>query len=235
MEFAFFLTDASFHHKTKVSSIGIQNMLTKETYNYIETAIDPTDAETKGIQKALEVAYKNKFENIVIICDNKNSVNEMKLKFENEESLKNKFWYVQFLWVPREFTHFVDYLSKNIPEHMESELRKKKKESIESLKKNESNKYAKKYVNEIRVSKATFHSALEDRLHQMHTLLKGINLNLVSDTFKGIKIGNLPTAKVIDGMIDEMELIEKDTETLEEHDPVLGLIAKLIIDSAILS
>ena len=100
--FNIFFSDASFDHKTKVASIGIVD-IQKNSYNFVAKANSPYEAEVFGLNKAVEIAIKNKNWNCVFISDNKQAVIDMRKK--RIES----FWFVQFVWIPRGYNTIADF------------------------------------------------------------------------------------------------------------------------------
>jgi len=124
-----FLTDASFDFKTKVASISIINLKENKNFNIHNVIKNPKEAETLGIYEALKKGI-NKYENIIIFCDNLYSVNEVRKTVLNSKYWKSKFKYIQIVWVPREETHLADFFSKNLSEG--SDNLKKKIESFEN-------------------------------------------------------------------------------------------------------
>lgn len=236
IQFGFYLTDASFDYSSKTTSIGIINIITKETFNFIDKAVNPTDAETKGIMKALDIAAQENNLNVIIICDNKSSINHARKRFSTEEGIRSKFWYAQFLWVPREYTHIADFLSKNISQELSESFKDLKEENINENRNKRDIKTAKKLVNEIKASKSNTNKTLEERLNQLHLLIKDKEYPFKSKMFSLIKMNDSFDVNFLsEFIIDEIDLIEKDVSFMEKEDPVIGLLSKLITDLLIFS
>lgn len=125
----FFITDASFDHSTKVASLAILDIKQNKKYSLQEIYSSVKEAESAGIMKALEEGI-SQYTNIIVFCDNQFSVNEIRRLVLNSDYWKNKYSYIQIIWIPREETHIADYFSKNINNNNEH-LNKK----IESFKK----------------------------------------------------------------------------------------------------
>lgn len=108
-----FVTDASFDHKTQVGSIGIIDLNTKKNYSIQVNTPNVKEAETAGIIESLKIASKL-YKNVIVFCDNMYSVNETRKKILASNFWKTKFYYIQIVWLPREFTHVADFFSKNL-------------------------------------------------------------------------------------------------------------------------
>lgn len=109
----FFISDASLDHKTKVSSIGMIDLTTKENFSLQSTFKDIKEAESAGIIECLKIASK-RYKNVIVFCDNVFSVNETRKLILSSPYWKNIFYYIQIIWLPREYTHIADFFSKNI-------------------------------------------------------------------------------------------------------------------------
>jgi len=115
VEFGFFLSDASFNYLSKTSVGVIINLETgKKKEFFFEKIRNPLEAEKKTMYKAIQFAATERYQAPVFVCDNKFAVQQVKKEFFQSELLKGKFIYAQFLWLPREFLHVVDFFTKNL-------------------------------------------------------------------------------------------------------------------------
>lgn len=232
VKFGFFLSDASFDYGSKVCSLGVIDLLTKEQFHKVGLAKNPTDGEIQGLQFSIEQALKLGYQNVVFICDNKSAVNNLKKMFASHDTFKSLFWYVQFLWVPREFTSIADFLSKNIPENMSEELLDLKESGINIKKENSGNKLARKYVKDIKARSENINLPLEKRLNQLQMLLTE-EYSFKSKTFSNIK--SITIEELTNNILDEINLIENDIAYLDSKDPLIGMAGKMLIDAVIFS
>lgn len=113
-EIGFYLTDASFDKKTKLSTVSVFNLITNENKSFTKTFINTKEAELFGIVEAIKDAYIKKYNHLIVMCDNLSSVNEMKYQISKTDYWKNKFHTIQILWIPRDQTFLADFFSKNI-------------------------------------------------------------------------------------------------------------------------
>lgn len=227
MKFGIFLSDASFDHKTKVSVVGIREITTGETFQFINAnAKNPTNAEIYGINKAMITAGKEGFDNVVFICDNKSAIVKTKKDFFTKEELRSQFWYCQFLWLPRDYLANEDFLSKNISKEMEVELIKhKKRKTLEQFNSFEE-KHITKHINDINISDEVKNESVEKRINQFVRLKEG---DFKSKFFKEIDLMNPEELSSL--LIEDIELIEEDLKNIK--DPFLKAIGKTILDMLI--
>lgn len=113
-EIGYYLTDASFDKATKLSTVSVLNLITKNNLNFTKVFNNTKEAETFGIIEAIKNAYNNKYKHIIVMCDNLSSVNEVKYQINTTNFWKNKFNSIQILWIPRDQTFLADFFSKNI-------------------------------------------------------------------------------------------------------------------------
>ena len=226
-KFGIFLSDASFDKKSNISLIGISEITTGQTFQEIvKTAKNSFEAEKEGIKLSIKKAEELGFDNIVFICDNKSAVNHIKKEYFST-NMKHKFWYAQFLWLPRRFMNREDFLSKFIKEDNVSSF-KEEKEAL-SIKKGEEkdHKNALKFINEIE-SENGLNTFIKKRIEQFVCLSKGLSFQ--SKFFRSISKYNISELEKL--IFNEIELIEKDIENIE--DPFVKALAKTILDNFII-
>lgn len=224
-----FLTDASFDYKTRVAVIGIFELVSKEKYQFIyEDAKNSSDAELYGLKKAVEIAGRqDKVDNVVFICDNKSAVNIMKKEFFSKEELRAKFWYAQFIWLPREYTWIVDFLSKNIDKNLSESLLEAKESKVEKTIQKKEERMFEHNVNSINVDKDKFSLQLfEKRKNQFLLLSDKTSFN--STFFRHME--NLSIYELTSLIFDEIEEIEKDLEKIKKEDILIYYSAKSLFD-----
>ena len=142
IEFGFFLSDASFNHLSKTSVGIIINLETgKKREYYFENVKNSLDAEKKTMYKAIQFAATEKYQSPVFVCDNKFAVQQVKKEFFQSELLRGKFVYAQFLWLPREFMHVVDFFTKNLNLALLEKEEEAFKEAIDAKTKELANSY----------------------------------------------------------------------------------------------
>ena len=210
--FNIFFSDASFDHKTKVASIGIVD-IQKNSYNFVAKANSPYEAEVFGLNKAVEIAIKNKNWNCVFISDNKQAVIDMRKK--RIES----FWFVQFVWIPRGYNTIADFLSKNIDN--EKEFIELKTDSLKDRAKKISNK-ALSNVMDLKIENK---DEIEYRLKQLQALLNVSNIETKSLFLNKVKKGEFDG---LEELLFSGELINLENEKIK--DPFINSYIKSIID-----
>ena len=210
--FNIFFSDASFDHKTKVASIGIVD-IQKNSYNFVAKANSPYEAEVFGLNKAVEIAIKNKNWNCVFISDNKQAVIDMRKK--RIES----FWFVQFVWIPRGYNTIADFLSKNIDN--EEEFIELKTDSLKDRAKKISNK-ALSNVMDLKIENK---DEIEYRLRQLQALLNVSNIETESLFLNKVKKGEFDG---LEELLFSGELINLENEKIK--DPFINSYIKSIID-----
>lgn len=210
--FNIFFSDASFDHKTKVASIGIVD-IQKNSYNFVTKVNSPYEAEVFGLNKAVEIAIKNKNWNCVFISDNKQAVIDMRKK--RIES----FWFVQFVWIPRGYNTIADFLSKNIDN--EEEFIELKTDSLKDRAKKISNK-ALSNVMDLKIENK---DEIEYRLRQLQALLNVSNIETESLFLNKVKKGEFDG---LEELLFSGELINLENEKIE--DPFINSYIKSIID-----
>lgn len=110
-----YLTDASYDHKTGVSSISFIDKTSKRTFNKQSNDIKNIFlAELEGIKLCIIDAFKSNYSNVIIFCDNKKAVFTAYKQFKNELNLDSRFKSIQIVWLPRNFLHEADFLTKNV-------------------------------------------------------------------------------------------------------------------------
>lgn len=225
-----FITDASFDFSTKTSIIGIKNLSNGNVYQYVyKEAKNPFEAEKYGIEQILLIALKEELKNVLIICDNKGVVVHSKRDFFKDEALRSRFNFIQFVWLPREYTYIADELSKNVSGQVKDDVLDAKSEQINTDKETLSNKYITHHVNDIVPTNNETSNTLEKRINQF-ILLTGL-FKFESKLFTSL--ADISYDEMEDCIIDEIELIEKDIDSLD--DDILKLIGKSIIDLLIIS
>lgn len=210
--FNIFFSDASFDHKTKVASIGVVD-IQKNSYNFVTKVNSPYEAEVFGLNKAVEIAIKNKNWNCVFISDNKQAVIDMRKK--RIES----FWFVQFVWIPRGYNTIADFLSKNIDN--EEEFIELKTDSLKDRAKKISNK-ALSNVMDLKIENK---DEIEYRLRQLQALLNVSNIETESLFLNKVKKGEFDG---LEELLFSGELINLENEKIE--DPFINSYIKSIID-----
>jgi len=228
LKFGIFLSDASFDHKTRVSVIGITETISGKTYQFLyENPKNPTDAEKFGVQKAIEIALNEKFDNVVFICDNKSAINMTRKKFFSKEELRSLFWYTQFVWLPREFMGSADFLSKHVDKELEAKILQSKEKNTADKYESFEAKHRTKHINAINVDKTNVHeSIIQKRIQQFIALKEG---EFKSKLFSEIE--TLSTSDMSTLIFDEIELIETDIKEIE--DPFLKAIGQTLLDMLI--
>jgi len=115
VNFGFFLSDASYNKMSK-SSVGVVvNLETgKKKEFHFQNIKNSLEAEKKTLYKAIQFAANEKYLDPVFISDNKFAIQQVKKEFFTTDLLKRKFFYAQFLWVPREFIYIIDFFTKNL-------------------------------------------------------------------------------------------------------------------------
>lgn len=231
--FGIIFTDASFDHNTKTSTIGIFNISNKKEYTYIVNALNPTDAEKKGLKEAIRIAEQEKIFNAIFICDNKEAINTIRKEYLGRDKINN-FWYIQFLWIPREYNQLADFLSKNLNEDDIEAYKKIKEEAIVDKKEYQENKIVKSYVKNIDYVKQ-HNTPLLKRIEQFKALYEISDLN--KNLLKSKLIKELLSEKIDLNYIEELfldaediALFEKDLVYLKESDALLSLSASIIKD-----
>lgn len=225
-----FITDASFDFGSKTSIIGIENIITGKEYQKVfNDAKNPFEAEKLGIREVILISIQEGLKNILIFCDNKGAVVHSKKDFFNDNELKNKFDFIQFVWVPREFTEIADTISKNVvDENIKNDIINSKAENLNIKKEKLSNSYLEEHVNNINPSSEISNNTLKKRISQFLFLKEG---EFKSQLFNKIDI--LSVEDMNDLIFEEIELIEIDIENIS--DEILKIIAKSIIDLVIIS
>jgi len=225
-----FITDAAFDFKSKTSIIGIKNLSNGKTYQRVfKDARNPFEAEKFGIKEIINIAIEENLKNILIYCDNKGAVIHSKKDFFNNEILKSKFNFIQFVWIPREYTHIADDLSKLISdENLQKEIIDTKAKNINIIKEEKSNIYLEHHVNDLNPSKNNTSDTIRKRIFQF-ILLKGDN-DFNSKLFKNLE--SLSFEEMDDLVIMDIENIENDINNL--NDDILKIIARSIVDLLIL-
>jgi len=137
VNFGFFLSDASYNKISK-SSVGIViNLETgKKKEFHFQDVKDSLEAEKKTLYKAIQFAAIEKYLDPVFISDNKFAIQQVKKEFFATDLLRRKFFYAQFLWVPREFIYIIDFFTKNLSlSLLEKEHQSYQEKIIENVKK----------------------------------------------------------------------------------------------------
>ena len=222
MKTAIFITDASFNKRDKTSLLGIKNITEKKTYQKSIIADNPKEAEKKGILEAINIAYNNKIQNLVIVCDNKFAIQEIKRDFFKSESNKNKFWYIQFLWLKREYLEEADFLSKNINEELKKEVIENREIAMkQKIEKKEGKSL--QHIYDIKIDKSKSEEVFKKRKQQFHKLVECQKFKSTLFTNQNI---SLKEAEEL--IFTEIEDIENDLKIIS--DIVEKAIAKLIFD-----
>lgn len=192
----FFISDASLDHKTKVSSIGIVDLTTKENFNIQKSVKDIKEAESTGILESLKIASK-RYKNVIVFCDNVFSVNETRKLILSSPYWKNIFYYIQIIWLPREYTHIADFFSKNIED-------------------TDLNKYLKIEAFNKESSRNNISSVLLTREDKIDILIEKIKLlNLKTINFKSSVLNSLFNENIFkDSVNNEIDLIKRDFKLL---------------------
>ena len=226
-----FVTDASFDFKSKTSIIGIKNLSNEKTYQRVfKDAKNPFEAEKLGIQEIILISIEEGLSNVLIYCDNKGAVVHTKRDFFKDEALRSKFNFIQFVWIPREYTHIADELSKKISDQeLQKDIIGIKADNLNSIKENKSNTYLEHHVNDLNPSMNETSESLRKRITQF-LLLKNNNI-FKSELFS--KLEELSFEEMDDLLISEIELIENDINDL--NDDILKIIARSIVDLLILA
>jgi len=225
-----FITDASFDFKTKTSIIGIKNLSNGKTYQRVfKDAKNPFEAEKYGVQEIIIISLEENLRNILIICDNKGVVVHSKKDFFSNTALREKFSFVQFVWMPREYTHIADELSKNVSGDVKDEVMDIKSQNINEKKEQISNKYITHHVNDLNPDSSTTSETLQKRINQL-ILLSG-DFKFESKLFNNMN--TLSFDEMENCIFDEIDKIEKDIDNF--NDDIMKLIGKSIIDLLIIS
>ena len=225
-----FVTDAAFDFSTKTSIIGIKNLTNGKTYQYVyKEAKNPFEAERYGVDKIIDISISDGLRNVLIICDNKGVVIHSKRDFFKNNEIKEKFTFIQFVWLPREYTFIADELSKNVSGQVKEDVLNAKSEKINIQKENQSGKYFTQHVNDILPTSVKTSETLQKRVDQFIILSKGINFK--SRLF--LHLETLSYDEMEDCLLEEIDLIEDDIDNL--NDDILKLIGKSILDLLILS
>lgn len=192
----FFITDASLDHKSKVSSIGIIDLVTKENFSLQAEFKDIKEAESAGIIESLKIGSK-RYKNIIVFCDNVFSVNETRKLILNSPYWKNIFYYIQIVWLPRDYTHIADFFSKNIEDSDLNKFLKAEAFNKESTRSN---------VTSILLTK-------EDKIDILINKINKLNINLIE--FESNLLNNLFNNKVFIGNAnEEINQIKNDLKLL---------------------
>lgn len=203
-----FLTDASFDKKSSVSSISFIEKITQVTGNFQTGDISNIyEAELEGIRKCLKFAFR-KFNNVVIVCDNKAAVFNAKKTFLREMNLKDRFSSVQFLWLPRDYLSEADFLTKNIDNEIENK----------NLKISGVIKKSKKNVLDIFVNEAEIYDIF---YRKGQDLLKKIDISNIKCGLL-IDIFNKKSIRSIDFSVDPI-LMKQDILYIINKAPLEGL------------
>ena len=226
-----FVTDASFDFKSKTSIIGIKNLSNEKTYQRVfKDAKNPFEAEKLGIQEIILISIEEGLSNVLIYCDNKGAVVHTKRDFFKDEALRSKFNFIQFVWIPREYTHIADELSKKISdEGLQNDIITTKADNLNKIKENKSNVYLEHHVNDLNPSKDDTSNTIRKRIIQF-LLLKNDN-TFESKLFAELE--SLSFEEMDDLLITEIELIEDDINNL--NDDILKIIARSIVDLLIIA
>ena len=226
-----FITDAAFDFKSKTSIIGIKNLSNGKTYQRVfKDAKNPFEAEKMGIQEIILISLEEGLRNVLIYCDNKGAVVHAKRDFFSNDVLKSKFNFIQFVWVPREYTHIADELSKKISdEDLQQDIINTKADNLNILKEERSNVYLEHHVNDLNPSMDDTSNTIKKRIRQLK-LLQGSN-KFISKLF--LNIESLSFEEMDDLIVMDIEDIEKDIENLD--DDILKIICRSIVDLLIIS
>lgn len=211
MKTAIFITDASFNKKDKTALIGIKNITDKKTYQKSIIANNPKEAEKEGIYEVIKIASKEKVNNLIIFCDNKFAIQEVKKDFFSNEINKTKFWYIQFVWLKREYLEEADFLSKNINIELEKEVKENKNRAIrEKIEKLE--REATKHIFDVKIDNSIVEEVFNKRKNQFHKLITIENLESTLFTKK-----DLTFKEAEENIFLEIEKIEKDLSKIEDN------------------
>ena len=203
-----YLTDASFDKNTGVSSISFVDKISKKTQNLqINTSKNILESEFIGIKECLKNGYR-KYKNVVVFCDSIGAINKAKKELFKSMKLNERFNYVQFVWLPRDFLSEADFLTKNIED---TELNKEKK--IEGYK----NKI-KGNVLDIFISNEDKEDILKEYLFDFFKEVDTSKFNFKSDTFKNILIEKTIVSKIT----EEVDLISLDIKMIIKEYPKQG-------------
>jgi len=226
-----FITDAAFDFKSKTSIIGIKNLSNGKTYQRVyKDAKNPFEAEKLGIQEIILISIQEDLRTVLIYCDNKGAIVHVKRDFFKDDALKNKFNFIQFVWIPREYTHIADELSKKISdEDLKEAIIEVKAENLNKKKEKQSSSYMEHHVNDLNPSNEISNDTLKKRISQF--LLLSDNNIFESELFS--ELNNLTLDEMNDLLIEDIELIEKDIQNI--NDDILKLVAKSIIDLLIIA
>jgi len=132
----FFFTDASLDHKTKNVKVSIIDIISndKKQFNYTTNSI--VEAESYSIICALKEGLK-KYKNIIVFNDNLYAVKKVKKDiFSKDNIFLNKYYFVQIVWIPREYNQIADFFSKNI-DNQKKEKEQKVNSYIQYINRNE--------------------------------------------------------------------------------------------------
>jgi ribonuclease HI len=222
INFGIFVSDASFDHKTRTSVIGIKELVSKQTFQKITSATSPTHAEKLGIEESLRIALNKNITNCVFISDNKKAINNVRQEFFKKELNKTIFWYVQFLWIPRDFISEIDSLSKNVSSK-EEVLKVKQKNSEKKFNKIEKNIMT-THINDIKVNENEIGIELfKKRCKQF--------LNIKESTYESVffkNINRLEREDLQNLLLEEINIIENDLKNIK--DPFEKALAQTIVD-----
>jgi len=201
------VTDASYHQAMKYASIGIIDLGTNKTHSEEVTTVSSVrDAEEFGIIRALKL-YVNTYDNITIICDNMYSVFNVRKKVTGSPYWKNKYKLIQIIWLPREFTHEADTVSRLC---VNEEVTKLKKE--ESFK---NNVLSNTSIADVFLTKTDFSKMVTDIYKEE------IKLSIVFESLTFQSIGN-ELAFDLDVSKTELDLIKKDAEKIIKEKPEMS-------------
>lgn len=203
-----YLTDASYDKGTGVSSISFIEKTNNTTNNIqINTSSNILTSEFIGIKECLKHAFR-KFKFVVVFCDNINAVNKAKKELFTTMKLNERFAFVQFVWLPREFMHEADFLTKNI-----EDIEKNKEKKLEGYK----NKM-KGNVLDIFISEEDKRNILKELINDFKKEVNVDNLNLESTTLINILIkDNFNT-----NILNDLEKVTEDIKHIIKDSPKQG-------------
>jgi len=104
----FMISDASYSDDTRCAGLGVIDLYTNKKYSQtLNNIVDSSIAEYRALVLSVQIAIKNKYENVVFVYDNKN-LDLLSLKIW----LDGKIESFQFLWLKREYVKEADKLAR---------------------------------------------------------------------------------------------------------------------------
>ncbi len=212
-----YITDASFDHKTNVSSISFIEINKNYKGEKHTKTKNIFEAEYIGIKECM-IHASTRFNNIIVICDSKQAIREAKKEIYRNKKWNMKIKDIQLIWLPRDFTNLADFLTKNIT-NPEDNKKLKTESFIDDLSRHN--------VMDIYVSK-------NDKEKMLIKWIKELNNNYDLDIkYSSLKLKeNLIDLKISSIYEENQELVSLDIVKLIERNPSLinkdGLLNKVI-------